>query len=409
MNAVVERLASRVESLASLSEPGAGVSRPSWSKLESEAHRLVASWVTDAGVRAERDEGGNTTLIFAEGEPYLGIGSHLDSVPGGGRYDGVIGVLAALEAAVELAPDIDLGLRVIIFAAEEGARFGRPCLGSALATGDATAAELPPAAVAAAESIGLDPSSCPAWAAEPELAAFLEVHIEQARRLELEGVGVGIVDVVAGASRQGIRIKGRAEHSGAAPMAGRADALAAAAEIVLEVERAGRDSHDGVATVGKLEVHPNAITTVPGQVSAVIDVRAVDELDQRAMLERIREAAIEIAAARELEIELDEPIWQDPTMLSAWPRRALADACAELEEPFRIMRSGAGHDAAVVARHAPAAMLFVPTPGGVSHSPDEDCRLEDAARGARVVARALRILDQQARSSAAKEARHADN
>ncbi len=410
-DSVIERLDERIAALGAISDPGPGVTRPSFSALERDAHRLVVDWAAEQGATATTDPAGNTIIVFRPGEPYLLIGSHVDSVPRGGRYDGVVGVLSALEVAAAVAADIRLGLRAVVFAAEEGAWFGTPCLGSLIASG-----QLPDAALttltnrdgvtiaAAAGQVGLRPVDCPVWVREPAIAGFLEVHIEQGPRLEAEGVRIGVVDVVAGCNRLALEITGRAEHSGATPMRGRADALVAAAEIVLAVESAGRSAHDGVATVGRLDVEPNSATTIPGRVRATIDIRDVDAGRQRRTGRRIRELISSIAADRGVIAKLTPLTERDPVMLSAWPRRALATACAEARVPFRILPSGAGHDAAVVAHHAPAAMLFVATPGGISHSPDEECRTEDVALAALIVADAIRRLDREARAAGAARA-----
>lgn len=401
---VTERLAERLEALAGVTDPGPGVTRLGFSRLERTAHAQVAAWSADDGARTIVDPAGNTVIVYRDGEPYLLVGSHLDSVPAGGRYDGVAGVLVALEAARAAAPQLALGLRVVAFSCEEGARFGRPCLGSELATGAAqpdlldqlTDASGVTAAAAAADA-GLDPDACTGWAAEPALAAFLEVHIEQGRVLEREGVRLGVVDVVAGATRLAVTLAGRPEHSGTAPMHDRLDALAAMAEVVLAVEATGRAARHGVATVGRLDVEPNSATTVPGAVRAVVDVRDVDAGHQAAAVAGVRAAITHIAAERGVDAAVAVLADRPPVMLSAWARRALADACDEQALPFRVLPSGAGHDAAVVALTAPAGLLFVPTPGGISHSPAERCEMTDLAVASQVVIRALARLDRTAR------------
>lgn len=401
---VVARLDARLAALADLSEPGPGVTRPAFGPLERDAHALVGSWAAEDGARSETDPAGNTTLVYGEGTPYLLVGSHLDSVPEGGRYDGTIGVLAGMEAAAHAAADVELGLRVVAFSAEEGARFGRPCLGSEIATGAAPDGLLDrlrdaggQTAAAVAGETGLDPAACAPWLRAPDVTAYLEVHIEQGRVLERERVRLGVVDVIAGAARLEVTVGGRPEHSGTTPMDDRLDALAAAAEIVLAVEEVGRAARHGVATIGRLDVSPNSPTTVPGRVRAIIDVRDVDAGRQDEAVATVREAIAAIAASRGAPVDIRDIASRSPVMLSAWPRRALAAACGDVQLPFRVLPSGAGHDAAVVAHTAPAAMLFVPTPNGRSHTPDEQCRTEDLAVACTVVAGALRRLDREAR------------
>ncbi|MCW3014412.1 MAG: Zn-dependent hydrolase [Solirubrobacterales bacterium] len=404
------RLTERLAELATISTPGPGVSRLAFGPLERAAHERVAGWGSKDGARVEVDAAGNTVMVYAEGEPYLLIGSHLDSVPAGGRYDGAAGVVAALEVARAVAPELGLGLRVVAFSAEEGARFGRPCLGSELATGASPDGLLDVlrdtdgrTAIEVARESGLDPTGCVAWAAEPAVAAFVELHIEQGRVLEREGVRLGVVDVVAGATRLAVELTGRPEHSGTTPMDGRLDALTAMAEVVLAVEATGRATRHGVATVGHLEVVPNSATTVPGAVRAVVDVRDIDAGRQATAVADVRAAIAAIAAARGIGATIAVLADRPPVMLSAWARRALAEACTARGLPFRVLPSGAGHDAAVLALTAPAAILFVPTPQGRSHSPDEQCDVVDLAVACEVMALALRRLDATARGLAAEE------
>lgn len=366
--AVETRLQARLDALAEITDPGEGVTRPAFGPREREAHALVSDWALEDGARVETDAAGNTVLIYGEGEPYLLLGSHLDTVPAGGRFDGTIGVLAGMEAAAAAAVDLSLGARVVVFSAEEGARFGRPCLGSELATGAAPDGLLDRLHDAAGDSAndvaratGLDPEACEPWLRAPAVAAYLEVHIEQGLVLEHERVRLGVVDVIAGADRLAVEITGYAQHSGTTPMDGRRDALAAGAEIVLEVERVGRDARHGVATIGRLDVTPNSPTTVPDRVRAVVDIRDVDAGRQRASVETVRAAIAAVAERRDTPATVTSLASRGPVMLSAWPRRALAAACADAQLPYRVLPSGAGHDAAVVAHTAPAALLFVPT------------------------------------------------
>ncbi len=407
----VARLGDRLATLAAITAPGPGVTRPAFSPLERTAHEQLASWGALDGARAEVDAAGNTVLVYGEGEPYVLLGSHLDSVPSGGRYDGAAGVVAALDVAREAAPGLGLGLRVVAFSAEEGARFGRPCLGSELATGampDGLLASLQDAdgasALDAARTCGLDPHAIEPWATEPAVAAFVEIHIEQGRTLEREGVRIGVVDVVAGATRLNVAMTGREEHSGPTPREARRDALAAMSELVLAVERVGQDARHGVATIGRLDVTPNSATTVPGGVRAVVDIRDIDAGRQAEAVAAVRRAIDEIARRRDVGATVTVVADRPPVMLSVWARQALAEACGELGQAFRVMPSGAGHDAAVLALRTAAAIVFVPTPHGRSHSPDERLDIDDLALACAVTAVAVRRLDRTARGLEATEA-----
>jgi hydantoinase/carbamoylase family amidase len=404
----VERLSRRVAELAAIGATDrGGVTRLAYTAEERSAHALFAGWVERLGGRVEVDPAGNSVGVLREGEPYVLLGSHLDSVRDGGRFDGAAGVLVALEAGATLAEAHDLPVRVIAFAAEEGARFGRPCLGSAAAGGrlepgwerrlrDADGRSV----AAAAAEVGLAPGDCPPWLAAGAVLAFLEVHIEQGRVLELHDTLLGFVDVVAGSARLGCRIAGLAEHSGATPMEVRRDALAAAAELTLAVERLGLGSRTLRATVGELALHGGGITTVPGSVELGIDIRDVDPGRQAAAVAAVTAAAADICRRRGVEHELRTRSAIDPVLVSAWPRLALQAAAEERGIAYRVMTSGAGHDAAVVARVAPAALLFVPCEGGRSHVPEESCRIDDlVVAGEILTGGALRLFADVARSS----------
>jgi hydantoinase/carbamoylase family amidase len=272
-----------------------GVTRLAYTPTEREAHRRFCSWAEAAGAGCHVDAAGNSVAVFQDGVPYFLIGSHLDTVVHGGRYDGAAGVVAALEVAEAVGP-LAHGLRVVAFAGEEGARFGRPTLGSSLAAGlldesglgrlrDGDGTTL----LAAASEVGLNPAEITAWLG-PEVACFFELHIEQGRQLEAGAARIGLVDAIAGSVRVHFELTGRADHSGATPMRMRADALAAASELVLSVEETGRRYRSTVATVGRLHIEPNNVTTIPGQVTLWVDVRDIDPDVQRRAARRVVDA-----------------------------------------------------------------------------------------------------------------------
>jgi acetylornithine deacetylase/succinyl-diaminopimelate desuccinylase-like protein len=292
--------------------------RIGYSAEEDEAHRLAAGWMAEAGLQVSRDEAGN--LFGRRGEARVWTGSHLDSVPNGGRYDGVLGVVAGIEAAARLpaAP-----LAVVVFRAEETGPMGSKRL-----------AELP--------------------------EAFVELHIEQGPVLERAGEPLGVVTAIAGQARGAAVFEGRADHAGTTPMEARDDALVAAARFILHVAESARDG--AVATVGVVEVEPNAMNVVPARVTVSVDARAPD----RTQLDEL------IAA---IGFELGTRI--DPVAMSGAPYEAL---CELLADAPRLV-SGAGHDAMVLAAAGvPTGMLFVRSlNGGASHSPDELTSDEDIA------------------------------
>ncbi|HLI27203.1 MAG TPA: Zn-dependent hydrolase [Chloroflexota bacterium] len=412
------RLANMLQRLSEIAGDGQGaVSRLAFTPDEREAHRVVAEWMADLGLAVHVDAFGNTmgTLPGLRADlPALGIGSHLDSVPQGGRFDGVVGVVAGLEVVRLLASNgrrLQHPLRVIAFAAEEGARFGEACLGSKAVTGLLQPGDLQRLRDAdgitlaqAMQALDLDPRQLPSVRWGPrELAAFLELHIEQGRLLEGEGKAIGLVEAVAGNTRLRLHVRGRADHSGGTPMHLRRDALTAAAEIVLGVEQLAREPRrrTTVATVGRLDVWPNSITTVPARVTFYVDVRDVDGDRQREAAQDILTLAQQVAARRGVGLEAEKLGDSSPVVLPLWLRQRVRDVCNRLGVPHRVLNSGAGHDAAILARLLPAAMLFVPSHQGLSHCPEEWTSIADIATGVRVLYHAVLALDQSLLEDAA--------
>ena len=388
-------------------DPRGGWTRLAFSPEERAAHALFGRWATDLGLSVHTDAVGNTFAELA-GEatgPALLAGSHLDTVPQGGNFDGTAGVAAALEVARLLAEagGLERCYRAVVFSGEEGARFGVPCIGSRVATGAFTAGTLRELSdyegrspTECAKEVGLWPNEAneAAWP-DGSVAAFLELHIEQGRVLESHGVPVGIVDAIAGSTRAELTVSGRADHSGATPMPLRRDALAGASELVIEVERQAAAYRTTVATVGRLEVEPGSLTTVPGLARLSLDVRDVDSERQRELVEELLDRAMRMVARRGLQLSAELISDQSPVVLHKPVRERLARVASERDIPFRVLPSGASHDAAHVAKKAPTGMLFVPSRDGLSHTPEEYSNIEDIARGAEVMAEALLALDDQ--------------
>ncbi len=317
----------RIERIAAIGD------RPGYSPAEDEAHELAAGWMAGAGLEVSRDEAEN--LFGRRGEARIWTGSHLDSVPNGGRFDGVLGVLAGIEAAARL-PDASLG--VAVFRAEETGPMGSRRL----------------------EEV-------------PE--AFVEVHIEQGPVLERAGEPLGVVAAIAGQARGAVVFEGRADHAGTTPMDVRDDALVKAARFIQHVSEAAREG--GVATVGAIEVEPNAMNVVPARVAVSVDARAPSAEALEKLVERIGFGF--------------EPTWRlAPVAMSGAPFEAL---CEILPAAPRLV-SGAGHDAMVLAAAGvPTAMLFVRSlNGGASHSPQELSSAEDIALAVDVLTRTLERL-----------------
>ena len=388
----------RIEALGEISEEPDRLTRRFATPALGRAGDAVAGWMAGAGLAVHRDALGNVVGRLGDGAPLV-LGSHLDTVPNAGRFDGPLGVLGAIAVVERLAAggavQPPVPLEVVAFADEEGARFGVPYLGSAAYAGvfDPAWMELVDAdGISVADAVraaGGDPSG--AVVIRPrELVGYLEVHIEQGPVLEREGLPVGVVTAIAGQTRARLTIRGETGHAGTLPMAGRRDALAAAAEVVLAVERVGRD-HDGlVATVGALDVLPGASNVVPGEATLSLDVRHAADAVRRRAFAAVLEAATQISSARNVECDVAVLQESDAVELSSALRHRLAQAVVAEGHAVRELVSGAGHDAVVLSQVCPAAMLFVRCAGGISHDPRESVSEADVAVALDVLERAVR-------------------
>ena len=391
--------------IAEIGHDGLGWSRLGFSPVEREAHEVLARWMRELGCSVTTDPVGNTIaeLPGSERTGAVVTGSHLDSVPGGGTFDGAAGVAAGVEALTRLVEggrQTRRPIRLVAFACEEGARFGAPCIGSRCVTGEFGVAALRSfldeegvSVWERARECGLDPDGVEAARWDPgDVAAFLELHIEQGRVLEERGVPLGIVHSIAGSTRVQLRFTGRADHSGATPMWLRADALAAASEFVLEVERRAATRSTSVATVGRFQVAPGALTTIPGEVLLSLDARDLDSDAQRELVEGLLDHVASIGQRRGVTVEAELLSDQSPVLLHDMVQERLTTAATEASIPFLVMPSGASHDAAHIAKLVPTGMLFVPSRSGISHAPQEWTAAGDISRGARVLASALADL-----------------
>lgn len=397
----------RLSELAAVSAgPGPGITRLAYTPVERAAHALVASWWRELGATVAVDAAGNTIAELqgvAVGKGALGTGSHLDTVVCGGRYDGAAGVVAATELLQIFARrPLQHPFRCVAFAGEEATRFGRSCIGSSLATGALTADDLHALVdddgcdlATAMSAVGLEPSPGRGFGWDMgQWAAFLELHVEQGGELERLGHSVGVVDTVSGSVRLELNFGGVATHSGGAPMRYRRDALTAAAEVILLAEQMAKTaSSETRATVGSLEARPGGITTVPGSVRALVDVRDTDAVRQSATSDAILSGAAEICARRDIKLETTLLGATPPVALSPLVRGAVADAARVSGLEATTLSSGAGHDAQMLAAVMPAGMLFVPSSGGLSHVAEESSDPVAIAIGIDVCVRALRLLD----------------
>lgn len=390
-----ELVLARCNELARCTEEPGRLTRRFATPALREAGEAAAGWMRQAGMTVRRDAIGNVVGRREGGDRTLLLGSHLDTVPDAGRYDGALGVLVAL-AAVEAAQELPFALEVYGFADEEGTRYGTSYLGSRVVAGSFERALLERVdadGVALADALrtfGGDPDGLSeARRAPADLIGYCEVHIEQGPVLETRDTPLGAVTGIAGQSGVGVGFVGAAGHAGTVPMALRRDALGAAAEFVLAVEDVGRSIDGFVATVGKLSVEPGAANVIPGAATLSVDARHLEDAVRVAAVERLHERASEIAQARRVSLR-----WQVRQTPAVTCDPALTDLIAHAVGSDAVrLPSGAGHDAAMMASICPVAMLFVRCAGGISHHPDESVSVEDVAAAIDATTRFLRLVD----------------
>jgi len=393
----VSSLAANLEEAARFGADGGGVSRFAWTSELAQANDWLVGRLQELGLETEIDAAGNVLGRWEEGEgTAVLVGSHLDTVPRGGRYDGALGVLAAIEVVRTLKREgvsLVRPLWTVSFNDEEGSRFQTGMLGSRAFIGDLDPEDWRRRGVADAMAAGgFDFERLGEAKAVDRVGAYLELHIEQGPVLEQEGLDLGIVTGIAGLLGFRVRLTGEANHAGTTPMASRRDALAGAARIVLELRDEARSRGEMTANVGILTVAPGGFNVIPGTAEFTIDARAGDA-DAFARAEKfVRDTLERVAAEEQLELEVTETHRKPPTPLDPELQELLAREAAAEGAIARSMPSGAGHDAMVLAKHVPAAMLFVPSRAGISHSPDEYTSPEQCELGARVLARAVRAL-----------------
>jgi N-carbamoyl-L-amino-acid hydrolase len=407
------RLWADLMALAAITEPDRPHTRRSFTPMFLKGREWLAARLREAGLTVRMDTGGNLFGRLEGREPEAGtilIGSHSDTVPSGGRFDGTAGVLAALEIVRSLKEGgvrLRHAVEVVDFLAEEPSEYGLSCIGSRVMAGLMTPEMLDyrePGGERLGEAmnrVGADAARLE-QARRTDIAAFLELHIEQGIVLESQGIDLGIVTAIAGIARAEIRFSGRADHAGATPMHLRRDAgLAAARLVALVNDEARRNAGAGrghfVATVGVLEQHPNAANVIAGEARLVVDIRAEDHAlaqDFLAMLEaRSRALAADCAVERSGWTVLSNTT---PAACDPWLRSLLAQGAGALGFSCTDLASGAGHDAAFVARFAPAAMLFVPCREGRSHCPEEWAEPDAIAAGAATIFEAVLRFDRGA-------------
>ncbi len=361
------------------------------------ANDRVAAWMRFAGMAVRMDAAGNLRGRTAgEGAPLV-IASHLDTVPDAGAFDGVLGVMMGLALVEMCGAALPFPVEVIALSEEEGVRFGFPFIGSRALVGSLDEDLLSRQdndGVSVREAIaayGLNVDEL----TEARLAGargYLEFHIEQGPVLESEGLPVGVVSAIAGQSRYAVTFTGSANHAGTTPMHLRKDAVSAAAAWIVEVERYARTSGGVVATVGSVQVHPGAGNVVAGRAVCSLDVRSGDDAARARVVDHLLRTAQQAGDARGVVMAVELRMQQNAVSMDGELTQKLCEAVSDSGLPVRRVVSGAGHDAMVIAPHMPAAMLFVRTPAGLSHHPDEAVHTTDVAAALQVGVALLRRM-----------------
>ncbi len=401
-----DRLNTNIERMAKVGrQPSGSISRLAFTPEALQARYLIQQWMIDAGMTTRIDAAGNLIGTYAgtdEHAPALATGSHIDTVPSGGKFDGVLGVLAGIEVVKTLYEQkrrLRHPLQVIAFTDEENTMIGCQAIAGTVLADDPdryrSKAGIP--VQDCLESIGGNWDAIEsAERSRANLAAFVELHVEQGAVLETTGKTIGVVQGVVGIRRKAITITGEANHAGTTPMGMRKDAMVAAAQVILAVQEIARAlPTQPVATVGYLRLTPNAVNIVPGRVELSVDMRDIhkDSLDE--MLRLLEERLRAIAQQTQTTITTSPLLCVEPTLAADLVQGAIAQVCDQLGLSHHSMPSRAGHDSLEVGRITDMGMIFVPSQAGISHSDDEYTSPEQCTQGANVLLHTLLHLDQQ--------------
>lgn len=401
-----EEVVARCRTLSLFSEDSRSIRRTFLSPPMRDCHRELAKWLVAAGTEVTLDAAGNLRAFYAATEsraPRLLLGSHLDTVPNAGAYDGVLGVILAVALLENLhGRRLPFGIEVVAFSEEEGVRFATPFIGSRALVGrldkqflncqDRNGISIRNAI----ENFGLNPAEIPHAMIRQDTLAYLEFHIEQGPVLDSLKQPLGAVEAIAGQTRMEFVFVGHANHAGTTPMEFRRDAISAAAEWILAVERSAQKDPGLVATVGQIEAKPGATNVIAGQARVSLDLRhRSDEIRVRAAA-ALRGLAEEIVERRGLTLRTSELLNQRAVEMDKFLVGEIDNAMRSVGCQAHRMVSGAGHDAMILAEKVPAAMIFLRTPGGISHDPAESVRTEDVAKA---IECGLHLLEQLASSS----------
>lgn len=402
-----ERLVKDFDAMAQLTAPGEGINRLAFTDADWAGRQYIIDRMTDAGLSVEIDNFGNV-IGYKIGKkpdlPVVMVGSHTDSVPNGGNYDGVVGVLSAIEVIRSMTDDgyeHDHTIAVVSFMCEESGRFGNATLGSKAMRGELTLQDLhhlvDKQGISLYEALkgrNLNPDGIETMAYKRPVKSFTEIHIEQGKVLEHEQKTIGIVTGIAAPERFYVTIRGNADHSGATPMNLRHDALCGASKIILGIEEIAsmQEEPPVVGTVGVVEVTPGAMNVIPGAVKLGVDIRSISKVARNSVVTLVKEFIDITAEKRGLSytietIAQDHPVEMHPAMI-----REIEEAVKSVGVEYMTIPSGAGHDAMHWAEVVPTGMIFIPCRDGISHNPAEFAEMDDIVTGAAVLDKVLRKL-----------------
>jgi len=402
--ASAERMEQRIQTLSGFgANPQGGVSRVAFSKADIKGREYIKDLMEQAGLEVRLDTAGNIIGKREGSDPDLPVimfGSHIDSVPGGGNYDGDVGVIGAIEVAQLLHENgvkTRHPLEIVSFTDEEGGLVGSRAMTTGLSPGALSVVSHSGMTIAEGiRVVGGDPDRLDLALRSPdEFAAFIELHIEQGAFLHEEGIDIGVVEGIVGIRWWDVVIEGIANHAGTTPMNRRQDAMLSAAQLTLAINRVAT-SLEGrqVATVGRIRAEPGAPNVIPGRVVMSLEIRDLDASKMQQVFDAIMIEADSIAEARQTPIRFEElDVASPPAPTDLRMRKIIAQSAEDLGLSFRLMPSGAGHDAQDMTHVAPTGMIFVPSVGGISHSPKEFTSSEDMANGATVLLRTVLAID----------------
>lgn len=402
-----DRLVNDFEAMSQFTGPGEGINRLAFTDADWAGRQYIIDRMIDAGLTVETDGFGNV-IGYKLGKnpelPVVMVGSHTDSVPNGGNYDGVVGVLSAIEVIRSMNDDgfdHDHTIAVVSFMCEESGRFGDSTLGSKAMRGELTVQDLHRLVDKQGTSLyeilkgrNLNPDEIEQVEYKRPVKSFTEIHIEQGKVLEHEQKTIGIVTGIAAPERFYVTIRGNADHSGATPMNLRHDALCGASKIILGIEEiaAMQEEPPVVGTVGIVEVTPGAMNVIPGAVKLGVDIRSISEAARNSVVTLIKEFIDVTAEKRGLSYTI-EPVAQDhPVAMHLAMIREIEEAVTSLGVEYMALPSGAGHDAMHWADDVPTGMIFIPCREGISHNPAEFADMDHIVTGAKVLDTVLRKL-----------------